>query len=64
MEEDIDIFSMENENLDNKCNSFEIGGIDVPVGIREKIFFNIHGKNEFICTDKNCVIDADDNKSL
>ena len=63
MEEDIDIFSMENENLDNKCNSFEIGGIDVPVGIREKIFFNIHGKNEFICTDKNCVIDADDNKN-
>ena len=62
-EEDIDIFSMENENLDNKCNSFEIGGLDVPVGIREKIFFNIHGKNEFICTDKNCEIDTDDNKN-
>ena len=63
MEKNIDIFSMENENLDNKCLSFEIGGIDVPIGIREKIFFNIQGKQEFICTDKNCEINRIDNQN-
>ena len=62
-EENIDIFSIKNENLDNKCKSFEIGGIDIPVGIREKIFFNIHGKQEFICTDMNCEININDNKN-
>ena len=56
-EENINIFSLENENLNDKCNSFEIGGIDVPFEIREKIFFNTHSIQEFMCTDMNCEIE-------
>jgi hypothetical protein len=62
-EEDIDIFSMENENLDDKCNSFEIAGIDLPVEIREKLFFNFNDKQKFICTDMNCQINSNDNQN-
>ena len=65
LEYNIDIFSMNNEYLDNKCNSFDIGGIDIPVHLREKIIFNFHGKQEFICTDMNCEITSyDAQKSL
>ena len=64
IEENIDIFSLNNENLDDKCNSFEISGIDIPVEIREKIFFNFHKKQEFICTDMNCEINSNDNQNL
>ena len=63
IEEDIDIFSIENENLDDKCNSFEIAGIDLPVEIREKLFFNFNDKQKFICTDMNCQINSNDNQN-
>ena len=63
-EENIDVFSLENENLKDKCNSLDIGGIDIPVNIREKIFTNSYEIQEFICTDKNCVIESNNNQSF
>ena len=60
LEENIDIFSTKNEKLDDICNPFEIGGINIPVEIREKIFFNEHTKEEFLCTDLNCEINSND----
>ena len=63
-EENIDIFSLKNDNLDEKCNSFDIGGIDIPVNIREKIFTNTYDIQGFICTDENCEIESINNQSF
>ena len=63
-EENIDIFSLKNDNLDDKCNSFDIGGVDVPVNIREKIFSNSYNVQGFICTDENCEIESNNNQSF
>ena len=62
-EQNIDIFSPKNINLDDKCKSFELGGIDIPIELREKIFFNSHGRQEFLCTDMNCEIFTNDKQS-
>ena len=57
-EEEIDIFSNENKNLTDKCNSFEYGGLNVPVKIREKIFYSNDNMEGFFCTDQYCTINS------
>ena len=52
--EKIDLFS-DNEILNDKCNSFEYGGLNIPIKIRNTLFYNdsIEG---LLCTDQYCSI--------
>ena len=63
-EENIDIFSKENDILNNKCDSFEVGGINLPIEIREKIFYNNDNYEGIICTDSNCKINTKNMEEL
>jgi len=55
-EKEIDVFSTENEILNDKCDPFEFGGINIPIKLRENIFFNNENTEGIICTDPNCII--------
>ena len=57
-EDEIDIFSNENQNLNDKCNSFDYGGINMPVQTRDKIFYKNDNMEGFLCTDQYCTINS------
>ena len=55
--EKLDVFSSENEILNDKCNSFEYGGLNIPKKIRETLFYNNNIESLF-CTDQYCIINS------
>ena len=63
-EGNIDVFSKENEILNDKCNSFEVGGINMPLEVREKIYYNNVNYEGIICTDINCIINSKNMEEL
>ena len=53
--EKIDVFLSENEILKDKCNSFEYGGLNIPLKIRDTLFYN-NNVEGLLCTDQYCTI--------
>ena len=63
-EENIDIFSKDNEALIDKCNSLDIGGVIMPLEIKDKIFYNNNNYESILCTDANCKINSKNMEEL
>ena len=60
-EENIDIFSADNEIFNDKCSSLDYNGINIPMDVKQKLFYDIDINDEaFICTDSQCIINSMD----
>ena len=64
-EENLDIFFPDNENFNDKCNSLDFNGINIPNKVKNYLFKDIDiNEGAFICTDYQCIINSKDMNSL
>ena len=56
-EKSIDVLSEENEIINDNCNPLDYGGINIPINIRENIFYKNENMQGIYCTDPDCNIE-------